>query len=702
MDDYRRIARSALVPSLITLLALICSILVFYGLSFGQYGEVAGGAFMALVTALLAPPVLRNSAPRPLPREGAGDGPTSLSSTGLIVRAALLVLCAAALSCVVLYASLRPVAGTDDAVAEGPAWSVREVDRGRHALRAVMARAGGPDDRAGLLQASFPPDAQIRAGDTLEICTPLKIIGAEQAASSSYHRGLARAGIRYTVRPGGGEYTITHAAPCGLHERIRTRIDGKLRALFGPRHAALLAAFYFGDDRDIDMRTMSDFKRAGVLHIIAASGFNVGLVAAFPFILLAPLRVPRRAILAATLPLLAFYLYLTDMPVSLVRAFVMFAVYAAQRLFRLERNLFNTLWISGTVILGIWPHELYSPSFQMSFGATLGIIGAQRVYASCLPRVHRWLRESVALSLAAQAPVFPVVLAHMAEVGLAGALANVVVIPATVLATSLSIGAAALSCVWEQGARFVALAVGWVFELNGTCVRFISSLGLHFTADDASAWLILPFLLYLAPLVTPARYRKAAWAGVSSSFVFAALMLAPAGARPPEIIVAGRDAVLLHATRGDALVYGALTHPADARLIESRLREAGAQRLTLCVTGGADSLPAAEYLGRRFALNECVLDDRIRVGPGLRRFTALLEREGVRLHLKRLDPVDPVRPESAALLTQQYAPAPRANDAGRLARTLLDFLRLPSPEDGPLSARMMDLDELAKIYVDKD
>ncbi|TAL32208.1 MAG: ComEC/Rec2 family competence protein [Spirochaetes bacterium] len=697
MDDFRRIGRAALVPSLIVLLFLAASTLIGFGITLGRTGEVVCGLVMMLSACALTPAVLRNSLPAE-PDSGAGPPlvrrhAKTLGLAGFSLAGALAA----------LYFFAPGLRFADNFPFEHGRLLVESVDRGRHALKAMVRFETPGDDARGRALAVFAPGTELREGDVIEVRAPFRKITCGQIADSSYHRSLARAGIRFLASPGAGEYSILEAAPAGFHERLRIRIDGALRKLFGQRHAALLSAFYFGDDSDIDTRTMSDFKRAGILHLIAASGFNIGLVAMLPFFLLTLVRVPRRVIICATLLTLSFYMFLTDMPVSLVRAFIMFSVYAVQRAFFLERNLFNTLWISAVLILGFRPHELYSPSFQMSFGATLGIIGAQRLYAASMPRVHAYFRESAALSLAAQAPVFPIVLAHMGEVGLAGVLTNIVAIPLTVAATALSLAAAAVSFASLHAARALAWAVGLLFDLNDLFVRCIASLGLHYTADAPSPLLLIPFILFLAPVYAPARLRAASWAGVPAAFMIAAFMLAPGPAARPEIYTTGRDAVLVSSRGGGALVYGAIERIEDARAIEARLRELGTQRLTLCVPGdGRRSLACAEYLGRRFALDECVLDERIALGAGLRRFTALLEREGVRLRLERLDIPEPRAPGSWELIAARYAPKSRTLDPARVLGRLLGF-EPPGGGDGRLAeARILDLSALAKIYVDKE
>jgi hypothetical protein len=282
-------------------------------------------------------------------------------------------------------------------------------------------------------------------------------------------------------------------------------------------------------------------------------------------------------------------------------------------------------------------------------------------------------------------------------------LANIVAIPLTVAATALSLAAAAVSYASLHAARALAWTVGFLFDLNDVFVRGIASLGLHYTADAPGPMLLIPFILFLAPVYAPARLRAVSWTCVPAAFLLTAFMLAPGPAAPPEIYAAGKDAVLLSSHGGGTLVYGAIERMEDARAIEARLREMGAQRLTLCVPGdGRRSLACAEYLARRFALDECVLDERIALGTGLRRFTALLEREGVRLRLERLESPGPFAPGAWERIAARFSPKSRTFDPARDLARLLGSDAPVGPDERLVEARIFDLSALAKIYVDKE
>src|SRR6267378_2215564 len=87
--------------------------------------------------------------------------------------------------------------------------------------------------------------------------------------------------------------------------------------------AALLAGLILGEKTGLPAETDEAFRRAGVYHILAVSGFNVALLASSVFFVLASLGIPRRpTAVAATFSLVGFALVVGGQP-SVLRATVM-------------------------------------------------------------------------------------------------------------------------------------------------------------------------------------------------------------------------------------------------------------------------------------------------------------------------------------------------------------------------------------------
>jgi len=99
----------------------------------------------------------------------------------------------------------------------------------------------------------------------------------------------------------------------------------------------------------------------------------------------------------------------------------------------LERDsqLMNALCLAGLALLVWSPTDLWDPGFQLSFAATAGIIYLAAPFTGCLKERGwpHWLAAAVAVSLAAQLPVTPIMLAHFNQLSLIGVAANLLVVP---------------------------------------------------------------------------------------------------------------------------------------------------------------------------------------------------------------------------------------------------------------------------------
>ena len=137
--------------------------------------------------------------------------------------------------------------------------------------------------------------------------------------------------------------------------------------------AALLTGY--GDELDASMR--EGFRTTGIAHILALSGFHVGVIVMLVSLVLFPLAAwprLRRWRIALSVAFVWAYAAFIGMPESVVRAAVMLTVLSLGRVFGRESNPYNSLCVAVLVILAVWPFSLFSAGLQLSVCAVLGIL----------------------------------------------------------------------------------------------------------------------------------------------------------------------------------------------------------------------------------------------------------------------------------------------------------------------------------------
>lgn len=229
-------------------------------------------------------------------------------------------------------------------------------------------------------------------------------------------RGL---GVTAVLRVG----RVLHYAP--LLNDPSQPLKKQLLAGLSPPVAALVFALTLGERRDLG-EAYQEFQRAGLAHALALSGLHVGILSGFFVLLFYWLGAWRYL---ATIVLLLLYLWLVGPQPSLVRAVIMASlVLLGLFIGRGRVALLPALALALFVQLVLEPHIIFSLSAQLSYLAVLGM-------ALVLPRMPRlegwkqWVWSSVAVTLAAQLLILPLILHHFHQLPLVSPLANLLVLP---------------------------------------------------------------------------------------------------------------------------------------------------------------------------------------------------------------------------------------------------------------------------------
>jgi competence protein ComEC len=197
-------------------------------------------------------------------------------------------------------------------------------------------------------------------------------------------------------------------------------VVGKVNELWPPREAALIDAMLIGEEAFIDRDTRVDFQRSGTYHVLVVSGMNVTILA---FVVFWTLRRLRLSDIPATLLTLGFcvaYALTTEVGAPVWRATLMCAVYLVTRLLYRDRAMINALGAAALALLVFDPRQLFTASFQMTFGcvlivAAIGIPILQRTSQLYKQALANWDSANYAAQLAPRVAQFRVDLQFIAS-----------------------------------------------------------------------------------------------------------------------------------------------------------------------------------------------------------------------------------------------------------------------------------------------
>jgi len=197
-------------------------------------------------------------------------------------------------------------------------------------------------------------------------------------------------------------------------------------------YAGVLSPMLIGDESLLDTITKENFTKAGVMHILVVSGMNVAYVAVIVWFLFRLFGFSYRVASLGSIPFILLYVFATGATPPVLRAGVM-AIFVAFSL-SLSRPvlIYHSLSLAAFVILIFDPRSLFSASFQLSFGATVGIVYFYKEITKLFtktPKIIRWVCSVAAASFAAQLAVLPILAYYFGRVSLIGLLSNIFIVP---------------------------------------------------------------------------------------------------------------------------------------------------------------------------------------------------------------------------------------------------------------------------------
>jgi competence protein ComEC len=320
--------------------------------------------------------------------------------------------------------------------------------------------------------ASFP---RLHEGDQIQIRGAVRSPpGQRNPGGFDYAAYLARRGICCTVYVDDPAHVtilsrssspLTHLV-VAARDHVRRQVS---RHVPSPDGRAVLNALLLGDRSGITDAQRERFARTGLMHLLAVSGLHVFLVGMVLYVLLRPflmrLSMPWKTVeltrAGVTILVLLFYMMLTGMRPSVVRAVVMSALLIGALLLQRSAHPLNTLGVAALLLLAIRPPALFDAGFQLSMAAVAGIVTLHPQIVDNLPELWTttWVRSqlisTVSVSVAATLSTAPVLLYHFGWVSGAGLLLNLLGIPCTALALSAAVALVTVGGIWPTaGAAF--------------------------------------------------------------------------------------------------------------------------------------------------------------------------------------------------------------------------------------------------------
>ena len=264
-----------------------------------------------------------------------------------------------------------------------------------------------------------------------------------------------------------------------------------------PESAAVLGGVVLGEKKSVPPGLKTAFQDSGAMHLLVASGSNVGFVVAVVYFLCSRFGLKRKYSGLAALVLAAFYVIAAGFDSPLVRSYLMFSTGLCAYLLRREAGAFHALTAACLAILLFSPRSLFDAGFQMSFLAAYGLCVGMSLWGEYM-KAGGFAGKVLALLLVsffAQLGLYPLLAFYFHKISLISLVANMVLVPASGVAMALGF---LMTFFNRAGVLFdwLAAAGGVFMDLFLKAVRFFAGLpyaSVH--VAEPSAWFVCGFFI---------------------------------------------------------------------------------------------------------------------------------------------------------------------------------------------------------------
>ncbi len=189
---------------------------------------------------------------------------------------------------------------------------------------------------------------------------------------------------------------------------MRMRIITIFTSLLPVHEAALLLGITLGVRSEFSRGMLDIFTQTGILHIVAASGSNVAIVAG---VLLFSLQhfVMRKLAILITVAAVAWYAVLAGFDPAIVRASIMALIALSAQLLGRQQISYFMLVLTVWIMLMLSPQMMGNVGFLLSVSATAGIITLKPLLDTVF-RKFIILKDDLTTTLAAQWGSLPIIL----------------------------------------------------------------------------------------------------------------------------------------------------------------------------------------------------------------------------------------------------------------------------------------------------
>lgn len=259
-------------------------------------------------------------------------------------------------------------------------------------------------------------------GDIIELSGNLKPVEYydQKYENRSYSYYLKSRKVDYICYPSGIKILGHQKDIYSLRGELVLKLEKYIESMYR-KDSGIYKALIYGDKSELSEELKTQFSHTGTAHLLALSGFHVGVILLFINIALGKMPIKIRSFLS--LGILILYVFLTGARPSIIRAAAFFGVYYISFLKEARYDLQSCSFITASVMVAVNPYYIFDIGFQLSFLSIIAIA----CFSIIFNKYH--IPYAIAITLSAQLFTAPIVAYNFGVLSILASLSNIVIIP---------------------------------------------------------------------------------------------------------------------------------------------------------------------------------------------------------------------------------------------------------------------------------
>jgi len=258
----------------------------------------------------------------------------------------------------------------------------------------------------------------------------------------NYKRYLASIGVSGTVylRDSSDLDVIGIQSGGWIHKlgfKIKKSVLNIVEYCLDKNQAGLLSGMIIGYKDGLDENAYSAFSKAGLTHIMVASGMNVAFIILPLAYLFKKMRIGNLTSSISTILVLILFVFVTGFSASVVRAVIMGIMILLGKIIMRETDIYTSISAAALILLTLNPYTLFDIGFQLSFFATISLVMFYPRLKELIDHKHipNIVSDTLAATIAAQIGVVPITLYYFNNLSTISVLSNLLVVPVVQIIT---------------------------------------------------------------------------------------------------------------------------------------------------------------------------------------------------------------------------------------------------------------------------